>query len=125
MIDMTRFQWTHPHALPGELVLFLRRHGEAVEGTIEDVTTEYPDGRASHIYRIRPVGLKNCARVPEGMILFQASPENGAVRYRPTRTPSDSRTDAKTRRTQAHVFKEVFGSGGRDRTYDQLINSDL
>lgn len=89
------FTWTPPRAAPGDWVVYIRSNGDTLEGTVEDVTTRYTDGRAEHIYRIKPYGLRNRNNVPEQMIYWRGLRDSyGAIRYRPTRTHSDSRTDA-------------------------------
>lgn len=90
-----RFAWTPPRAAPGDWVVYIRGNGDTLEGQVQDITTHYPEGRAEHIYRIKPYGLRNCNHVPERMIYFRGGPDTyGAIRYRPTRTRSDSRTNA-------------------------------
>lgn len=90
-----RFQWTTPRYAQGDWVVFIRRNRETIEGQVQDVTTHYPNGRAQHSYRVKPYGLKNCVTVAEGLILRRGERSAyGAVRYHPTRTPSDGRTGA-------------------------------
>jgi len=59
------------------------------------------------------------------VILLVALPflSKAQIRY-PSRYPSE-KTEAPTRGRFLYIydFLDIFGSGGRDRTYDQLINS--